>query len=306
MTQVVQAFSTMFLGWLKGCPTRFKYAAIDGWESKTEAFTLRFGREYQTGLEIYDRLKTKGIEHNEAVRQVVRNAMESTWLREHENDPGRPWGPTLEDREPNRNRETLVRSLVWRLDQFEHDPAKTIVLSDGNPAVELLAQVELNFGPTLVDGPNYLLTGHIDRLVEFAGEKFVVDHKHTVHTLGPAYFSRFDLDNQMSQYSVLAKINFDIPVKGVMVDAAQVAVGFTRFERGYTYRTTAQLDEWLADAKFWIKQAEGFAVSGRWPMNDTACFLCPFKKVCAKDPHVREHFLNANFVKRRKEPLELR
>ena len=35
-----------------------------------------------------------------------------------------------------KNTFTLIRSVIRYLDQYEHDPAKTVMLSNGKPAVE--------------------------------------------------------------------------------------------------------------------------------------------------------------------------
>jgi len=119
MTSVLDFSPTHFrvwnstrLGWLKQCPYKLYLAGVQGWRSKHEGWALRFGREYQYGLELYDRLEAEGVEHGIAVRTVVKTALERTWIRDEAGGSGRPWGPGPDDREPNRNRETLVRSLA--------------------------------------------------------------------------------------------------------------------------------------------------------------------------------------------------
>lgn len=304
---VLRIWNSTRLGWLKSCPRQLQYAGIEGWRSKREAFTLRFGREYQYGLELSDRLKAEGVEREEAIARVVQTILERTWdEREPDGSGGHAWGPGPDDREPNRNRGTLIRSLVWYFDQFNPDPAGTIVLDSCKPAVELSFQFETDFGPKLIEGDNYILSGHLDRVVTFAGETLVADAKHTVTTISSEYYKRFEPDNQMSLYTLASKLVFKAPVKGILIDAVQVAVGFSRFDRGVTYRTDGQLEEWLRDTQYWISQAERFAVEGHFPMNDKSCFLCGFKKICSKDPSVRQIFLENDFVKEPHDPLEIR
>ena len=96
---------------------------------------------------------------------------------------------------------------------------------------------------------------------------------------------------------------------GGIIDAAQVAIDFTKFQRGFVDRTKGQMEEWLADIQFWIKQAERYAEEDYWPMNDTACHHyggCDFRGICNKDPSMREQFLRSHFEKRRWDPLEKR
>lgn len=304
---IPRAFNSMRLGWAKSCARQFQYSAIEGWESKREAFPLRFGRELQYGLELFDRLIVSGVEREEVIPQVVHEILKRTWDgREPDGSGGHAWGPGPDDREPNRSRETLIRSLVWYFDHFEKDNARTIVLDSGKPAVELSFQFEADFSPTNFPAEPYIFSGHLDRVVTFAGETFVVDAKHTTSTLSPEFYSRFEPDNQMSLYSLASKLVFKAPVKGVLIDGIQVAVGFTRFDRGVTYRTEGQLEEWLRDAQYWIGEMEKHAWNGHFPMNDKSCFLCKYKKICSKDPSVRQHFLESNFVRKIHDPLEIR
>ena len=138
----------------------------------------------------------------------------------------------------------------------------------------------------------YLLCGHLDKVVSFLGDTFVLDHKTTKSTIGSYYFDQYEPNNQMTLYTIAGRVIFHAPVKGVIIDACQSAVSFSRFERGLTYRTQAQLDEWLKDLHYWFEQAERYATDEYWPMNDTSCFNCDFnrhgKKICAKDPSVRK------------------
>jgi hypothetical protein len=82
-----------------------------------------------------------------------------------------------------------------------------------------------------------------------------------------------------------------------MIDAAQIAVGFTRFARGLIPRTKDQMAEWLDDAIYHIKEAWRAAEHG-YPMNDKACQLyggCEFLEVCSKSPRVRQDYLDGGF-----------
>jgi len=312
-TGLQRVWSSTTLGELKSCARKFQYSILEGWRTKHQSFALRFGLEYQYALEQHDRLLASGVSYDDAIRSVVRTTLERTWERpvptedsEGKAPEGTPWGPGPDDREPNRNRETLIRSIVWKLEHYRTDPAHTIILADGKPAVELSFQMEAPFGPEIISAPNYIFSGHLDRVVEFAGETFVEDNKHTTKTLGSQYFRQYDLDNQMSLYSLGARVVFSSPVKGVLITAAQVAVGFTRFERAATFRTEGQVDEWIHDAQYWIGQAERFTVQKYWPQNDRSCFLCQFKGICSKDPAVRQMFLESDFVRQLHDPLEIR
>jgi hypothetical protein len=71
-----------------------------------------------------------------------------------------------------------------------------------------------------------------------------------------------------------------------MIDAAQIAVGFTRFARGLIPRTKDQMAEWLDDAIYHIKETWRAAEHG-YPMNDKACQLyggCEFHGGMLEEP----------------------
>ncbi len=207
----------------------------------------------------------------------------------------------------NKNRYTLVRTIVWYLDHYRESSEKTLILADGSPAVELWFRFEL---PLLSpDGTNYILTGHIDQLIEFATSDWFKDIKSTKNTISDFFFQKFSPDNQMSFYTAAGKIVFDKPLLGGIIDAAQVAVNFTHFQRGLVQRTPGQITEWLKDMEYWLKQAEQYAKDEYWPMNDTACHHfggCEFREVCNKDPSARRQKLETHFKREVWDPLKER
>lgn len=326
-TKIQYAWDSTSLGWLKTCPRLYQYSMIEGWRARGSHVHLVFGQHYHSALELYDKLRLGVVQaymseselpsHESALRDVVHDILCKTWEKLGAPD-GKPW----DSEHPSKTRETLIRSIIWYLDQFRDDPAKTVVLANGKPAVELSFRMEMEWGPehsTPVDDygvpngePNpkpYILCGHLDRVVEFNSARYVMDRKTTGSALTPYYFDNFSPDNQMSIYTIAAKVQFQTPVAGVIIDAAQIMVGFTRFQRGFTYRTDTVLEEWLADFRYWTDLAEGFAERDHWPMNDKACGLyggCLFRGICSKSPEVREKFLESDFERRPWNPLESR
>jgi hypothetical protein len=173
---------------------------------------------------------------------------------------------------------------------------------------------ELDWGPQYNDIPTgdgseqsmpvsqpYLLCGHLDRVVDFNGSIFVMDHKTTTSALSSYFMDQWSPSNQMTLYSIAAQVILKATIKGVIIDGAQVLIEKPNaFARGFTFRTPDQLTEWLADLRYWLTMAENYATMSYWPMNDTSCDKfggCKFRNVCSKDPAVRERFLEADFVK---------
>jgi len=277
---------------------------IQGWQPKEDNVHLRFGIEYHEALHQYELALSTGIKHNDALHLVVKALL----LRTSDWDSDNPY----------KNRKTLTRTVIWYLEKFQRDVTKTVVLEGGKIGCELSFRFSLDWGPKSQyipvherdwDAANeaemhnaqaqpYLLCGHLDRVVTFNDELFVMDRKTTKTTPEGYYFDNFDPENQMSLYTLAGQVLFDTAIRGVIIDAAQVAIGFSRFERGFTYRNPDQIDEWVNDLHFWFQLAEEYAKAEYWPMNDTACGMyggCKFRKICSKSPQVREKFLVGDF-----------
>lgn len=302
-TSLQFAWDQTSLGLLMECPRKYQLSILEQWTPKGKSHHLTFGGRFADAMQHYHMALAAGKDHEEALDIVVAQALRDTWLRTEDDPEGQPWGSG----DTKKNRFTLIRSIVWYFEQYKDDAMKTVILPNGDPAVELL--FTFDSGITGPSGSNYLFTGHIDRLVDFDGTKFVLDNKTTGGALGSYYFSQYDLDNQMSQYTLAGRVCYNVPVKGVVIDAAQIMVGFTAFGRSITTRSQAQLDEWHGNAESWIRLAERFADSGKYPMNLKSCNNyggCAFRSICGSDPAIRKNMLETHFEKRVWNPLDVR
>ena len=285
------------------CPRKYYYSIIEGWQPRNKSVHLIFGGHYASALERYHKHIAAGLDIEAATSAVVRQLLEETW--EYDKDEngdnipgtGAPW----ESLHNSKTRETLVRSVVWYLDHFREDPMETLILSDGS------AGVEYSFSLPMEDDIVYC--GHIDRMVEFNGY-YVQDQKTSGSTVTQKFFDDFTPDNQMSGYSWAGGIIFDLPIAGVVVDAAQIAVGFTRFSRGFIQRPSQLLDDWYGNTMMTIERARESHAAQIYPQNFTACGNyggCPFRSVCRRIPEHRSRVLESDFVRRpRWDPLEKR
>lgn len=300
-TNIQYAWDSTCLGLLKTCPRLYQYTMINGWASRDESVHLRFGIEYHAALEHFDHQLASGADRESAIRSMVRTALIRTqdWHVDRETKAGK-----------YKNRESLLQLLVDYVDHFAEDTCQTYIKTDGEPAVELSFRFELEFGPdadipaaAFYDVPRqpYLLCGHLDRVVTFNGDLFVMDRKTTTTSLGPYYFGQYEPHNQMTLYTLAGKVMLAAPVKGVIIDAAQIKLEEPNaFARGFTYRTEAQLAEWQDDLQTILSLAEIYATNNYWPMNDTSCDKfggCRFRSICRKDPNVRQAFLKTDFDK---------
>lgn len=303
------AIDSTSLGEFKTCPRKYFYSIVMGCQGRQENVHLAFGILLHGAVERYHHGRADGLAHDSALRKALRWALASTWLAELK----KPWASDHK----TKNRNSLLRSVVWYLDQYgENDAIETLVLANGKPAVELSYHYDSGIKSFSTREP-ILLCGHFDRLGRLAGEVLIVDVKSTEYQLNPEFFLRFSPDNQFSGYTLAGQVAFSVPTTGLIVDAVQVGVGFSRFQRGKIKRDKAQLAEWLHDTGRWLKQMEACALEARtlavkesaWPMNDKSCHMyagCQFRGVCSRSPVERDGFLAANFKQRVWDPLKKR
>jgi len=314
------------------CLQKYAYRMVFGWRPIHESVHLRFGGVYAKALETYHKLRAEGIDREEATIEVVSLALYLTWdwapcpvchgknsrhALVNVSDPsitlpcencngqghcgtgGHPW---VSDHAA-KTRENLIRTIIWYLEQFADDSCSTIILSDGSAAVEHSFRLPVD--------NDLIFSGHLDRLVDYAGKPYIQDQKTTGSTITPRFFQGFNPDSQISgMYPFAGRAIFGLPIKGVMLDGAQIAVGFSRFERGFIFVDDHQLDEWYDDTMVTIERAREATKEQHFPRNRSACHKfgsCEFRDICSRSPHVREQFLKANFERRPTwDPLEIR
>ena len=293
------AWDSTSLGALKECPMKYYYSIVEGYVPRAQSVHLTFGLHYHGALERYDHAKAQGLDHEAATAAAVRYALEVTWNYQL----NRPW--ISDDR--NKNRFTLVRTVVWYLEEFKDDPLETVILASGKPAVELSFRFETSYSS--FENEKFWLCGHLDRVATLNGDAYIADRKTTGHTINQDFFAKFTPDNQFSTYSLGGKIAYSLPLHGLIVDGVQIAVNFSRFERGIVERKQDTLEEWYKDLGMWLEQAETYARRGHWPHNDKACHHfngCPYREVCKHSPSVRNEWLERLYVRRIWDPLQIR
>lgn len=337
------AWDSTSLGWLKTCPRYYQYQMLQGWSPRSKGIHLVFGGLYASGVEMYAHSRASGASHTEAQLAMVRWVLEASGRWVYHSPQGQeiefrptfiiggkrcweavnaagdfseltekdlefiPWSPGDHKDANIKNRYTLLRSLVWNTEDRQDSPYKTVILANGKPAVEL----SFNFKIFDIGSESISLSGHLDSLVTNThdGSLWVVDDKTTKGPLSAGYFQQYSPSNQMSLYSVAGKIILDQPVRGVLVRAAQIGVGFTRFATAQVPRPTAVLLEWIDETKWWIEQAHAMALANYWPQNDRSCGQyggCPFQRVCSVSPTHRQAWLEEDFTRHYWNPLEAR
>lgn len=287
------------------CWRYYEYTILEGWTYPESNPHLTFGILFHKADEIYHKQMAAGSTHDEALLIVVRFILLATW----DHGTNSPWIST----EPTKSRKTLLRTVIWYLDKFKDQVLETVILANGDAAVETSFRLPLadlhedRSTFTTPDGIEYFLCGHIDRLAKSNGEYWITDKKTTKYGLDEYYFRQFSPNIQFTVYPIAGMIVFDTPVSGLIVDATQVLVGGSRFERREIYRTQNHMEEFLYDLQLLLREAETNARNNYYPMRRTSCGYgkasCTFRKVCTLDPAERKSFLELYFVRRQWDPM---
>lgn len=282
------------------CPRYYALSILWGYRPTAKSVHLEFGGLYASALEQFYNLRAQGLSIDDATLEVVKTLFHATW--DSETNTPTNWGDS------KKTRYTLIRSVVWYIDEFGDESESNITthhFSDGRPAVEVSFRFQMT--------DQIMLCGHLDRVVNYDGKKWVMDQKTTGTTIGPYFFESFNPDTQFTLYALAGKVVLDSPIRGVIVDAAQIAVGFTEFQRGFQFRTEDHINDWWHGTEHTIAVTQHLSRTAKtpddFPMNTESCNnygRCDFKEVCASNPRVRPNILKGGFMRRTWDPLVAR
>ena len=275
------------------CQRYYQLSILEGWRSAKASHHLIFGGAMATALEHFYKHQVAGMDWEEALDLVVLEALTDTWEYEVDENgveipgSGAPW----QSFDSAKTRENLIRTIVWYIDEFHDQPDMSVhILANGQPAVEHSFQLPVDNG--------LIFSGHIDRVVDFNDEPYVMDQKTTGSTISPHWFDQFKPHHQFSMYTFAGKAIWGLPIQGVIIDGIQIAVGFSRVQRSISMRTNEELEEWYRDTMLLIEDTQRNTLRGYFPMNPTACDKyggCTYRGVCQRPPGVRRNFLVASF-----------
>lgn len=275
------------------CQRKYYYEMVRRIQPRTTSVHLIFGKIYASALELFYKERAAGKPHDEALITVVRYALIESWDSTEQK-------PVYFD-DTKKTRPNLIRTIIWYLEQFgkeQDDGLTTYHLTDGKPAVELSFAIELT--------PEIVFCGHLDRVVQMGSETYVMDQKTTGGALSNYYFRQFDTSVQMTGYAFAGKMILKSPVRGVIVDAAQIAVNFTEFGRGITTRSQDQIDDWFESVLRTVQGVWQSADEDYYPMNYSSCGNyggCPFLTLCTNSKSVRENYIKSDYTERLWDPI---
>ena len=217
---------------------------------------------------------------------------------------------------------TTVRVFKESFVENPDDTKRTLVMGEWilrNYAEKYAAEpfkviaTEQTFELDLPNGNKH--TGRIDKIIDWDGAIYVMDHK-TTSQLGPQFFNKFKPNLQMSGYVWAARRLGFTNCSGILVDGILVASGLleasrrarlTPLARDISTRSEEELKEWehtVLEIHDDIGECEG---SGVWTPNFDACCdygECPYRRICVEDGEVREKVIGMDFIKEEWNPLK--
>lgn len=285
------ALDSTSINCFKTCPRRYYYEILRGLSPRSGNVHLQFGIYVHQIRERYDAAAVEHPEwdHDQRLDSVLDWALNVTW----NTVLNRPWvsGHT------EKNRQSLIQTLVWYLDAFgRDDPFETVRLANGKPAVEV--SFKIASGLATGDDEAIILCGHIDRIAKLNDVSYIKDIKTSSYAPDAKWARGFTPGVQFSMYVFAGRHGLGEPVKDLIVDGVQVGVGFSRFGSHLVPRTDAMLDEWFEGILDTAKEMEDCAARAQWPMRETSCSMyggCPFRTLCERSPEAREEWVKTDF-----------
>lgn len=272
------------------CPQKYYLTMIEGWTTTEQSVHLAFGAAVHSAIEAYEYAKVDGQDPMMAMLDSLEASAQTL--------PKDPQGyKTL----PN-----LFRTMIWYQEQFKDDLFQTVILANGEPAVEVSFKLPLD--------ETYTLSGHLDKIVSLDDEWYIMDHKTSKASLGNYFFSKFANDIQFTVYAIAGHGLFPGKIKGIEINGMAVQKTQSVFARAQTRRDQSVLGEFLTEFSGklrnelapYAKEAERRAglnldPAAAFPHNWTSCDKfggCPFADICKLAPDQRSRWLEGSFTRR--------
>lgn len=150
------------------------------------------------------------------------------------------------------------------------------------------------------------LIGRIDKIIEWDGVTWVMDHK-TTSQLGPQFFRMHTPNLQFDGYTWAAHRLGYTNCQGVLVDAILVAKGLLEtssraklspLARDFAVRTQDDLADYVNHAWAVQRDIKLCEDSGEWTPNFDACTYygeCPYRRICKEPKDIREKVIEMDY-----------
>lgn len=151
------------------------------------------------------------------------------------------------------------------------------------------------------------LIGRIDKIVEWDGAVWGMDHK-TTSQLGDSYMRMHTPNLQFSGYTwAIQQLGFPL-CQGILVDALLVAKGLLEtasraklvpLRRDFAYRSVGDIREYLETIESIQQDIRLREIGDLWIPNFDACTdygECPYRKICKEPTEFRDKIIAADYL----------
>ena len=224
------------------CPRLFYYKWIRRLELKEEKPSLTFGKVFHEALLVW---------YQTGDRDEALKVFEKLPASIQDDYRTKEWG------------QAIFKEYVER---YKSEPYRTLYL-EKEFAVEIGERV---------------LVGTVDKIVDWNGQIYVVDHK-TSSSVGLSFFNKFRPNVQIDGYCYACRELLG-SCSGAIINGISVAKApKERFARDISSRSKEELERYAEVFSYWTGEIERCLREGKWVMNTTSCNRfgrCVFWELC--------------------------
>ena len=279
-------------------PLTYYWKYVQGYRSREPSVDLLWGTAWDRSMAYYHNLRGR-YDRKRALEESIAFTIEHA--RKVDLDAV---AAESKYKARKKNLATLIRSLVWYDD--EHGDYDIYEPHFAQPT-----QVRLPLPMTTLDGEQYWMVANYDQIVQdrIDGQLWVGERKSTTDTIGAKYWEQFDPCVQTSVYDWACSQSTAEPIVGVLMEAVQTAVGFSRFAHHEIRRTPQQRALWEKTMCYWIRQAEYITRDDCWEVAANVAgqrWESATRRIQRRSPAVWEGLLKSEMIKREPwNPLEV-
>lgn len=266
-------YDNTMLSAYKDCPRKYQLRHALGWRSAGVSLPLNFGLSWHSAMDVVWEHAKQVSERD--LRDFAMAKFIETWEAQ-----GLTLDLSMEDMEKMSPRTPGVAN-----EMLHHYISKRWKMLQ---EAELLAG-EQPFAVPLPQLDNVWYIGRLDKVVEFNGQKIVIEHKTTTEYkkdggFRSTYVESWYSDSQVKGYQYGGGLFFP-GLTQVWVDAALV---HKQVHDAFRFVPVAHqfplLQEWVGDTVDWVKRVEADLTRGYFPKNENSCMgkygACPFLNIC--------------------------
>ena len=298
----------------RDCRRRALYRYVKDWVTDgPEPASLAFGRGWHNGLDamyklFYNtrtessklgRVEWNKVKDSDAFIEIMLDTAYKAFLEEW-TDAGYPETPSFEDLETDPKR-TPIRAknmfLQYYLDMMHIMDGWELIESEA-PFIVPLDDVDTR----------YWYGGRTDKIIASDEGLWLVEHKTSSlysksSGFQPAFVDSFSPNSQVEGYmfalhwlKAQGEIESDLPIAGVIVDAALVHKTQFYFKRKPIYYDERLVQQWHNEVMKYVKEFDHAMATGEWLRNTDSCQgkygRCQFVDVCRMYPDHNELLAN--------------